>query len=177
MTDHIDYKTASIDESFPVATAILFGADHQDTATPGPFEAYVIADAFDARESTLTNKTLVTPQIAAIYNGAYTYDMPAGTGTLARLEDIGAGSYTSPMTARGEMLRRGASADERLRSARTAMRCCRTVPIRHGQATRRAALAGLRGLGSTNHANTCQPLITAPSVTIARTTRRTFRRC
>lgn len=112
MTDHIDYKTASIDESFPVATAILFGADHQDTATPGPFDASVIADAFDARESTLTNKTLVTPQIAAIYNGAYTYDMPAGTGTLARLEDIGAGSYTSPMTARGEMLRRGASADE-----------------------------------------------------------------
>ena len=60
MTDHIDYKTASIDESFPVATAILFGADHQDTATPGPFEASVIAE-FTTLAATARSMPIAAP--------------------------------------------------------------------------------------------------------------------
>ena len=43
-----------------------------------------------AGEETLTNKTLTTPAISSIVNGAATITVPSTTGTMALMSDVGA---------------------------------------------------------------------------------------
>lgn len=109
----IDLKVETADTTLDVATALLMGADSQSDARPSIYPAVRLSNALATEAKTLTNKTLTSPVVnTLVHASGGVMTVPNATGTIARLEDISSGSYTSPMVSRGQMLRRGASADE-----------------------------------------------------------------
>lgn len=55
---NIDFKTADLDATLDIETAIVFGADSQSDALPAPRRLSVVADAMRQRTEVVKNKTI-----------------------------------------------------------------------------------------------------------------------